>query len=253
MHRRARHLNPVSAGAMCALDARFLTLANDDAVSSWTGRAGTTVTPAQATSANQPVFKTNVINGQPALYCDDGGTASNAKFLTASVSLTSNALTTIVVAQKTGNTSRSLYARVLSTWNTGDSAQHVGDYGNTRGVVASSLSNVTYGGFNPCATAYRNNALITAAAYTVGEAIIIGFVLDGGSTVFSANGVASTGTTSSTALNSNQLRIGAAPFLADSNMLGHIMRVDVIPAVISAPLRRRLEQAAARSFKLQCS
>lgn len=65
MHRRARHLNPKDAGAFLALDSRFISGVSDgSSISSWTSRTGSN-DASQATSANQPVYKTNIVSGQP--------------------------------------------------------------------------------------------------------------------------------------------------------------------------------------------
>jgi len=68
MHRRARHLNPVAAGATSALDARFIAgLADGASVSSWASRAGASLTFTQATTARQPIFTLRSQGGQPSV------------------------------------------------------------------------------------------------------------------------------------------------------------------------------------------
>lgn len=256
MHRRARHLNPAHAGATAALDARFISgVANGAAMSVWTTRPGGTLSPSQASAANQPTYSASAINGQPALTFDDGGAGANGKVLQASISLTQNNVTVIAVANKTGTSPSATYSRAVVTYNTANEPAAVGDYNSTNSMIFAQLANATQLEFNPAHSAWRNSTAnpMVAFSYTLNRPIVSGTVLDGESVLLSQNGATKTGTTSSTPLNSNALRIGAAPALVDSNMLGHIARVDYLPLSVSAPLRRRLEQAAAFSFKLPCS
>lgn len=59
MGRRLRHFNPVHAGAVAVLDARFLDgYANGDSVTSWPSRPGTAFTFSGA--SNYPTFSTSV-------------------------------------------------------------------------------------------------------------------------------------------------------------------------------------------------
>jgi hypothetical protein len=257
MRARQRHLNPVHAGANSSFDGRFISgLADDAAMSDWTGRSGSSITPSQATANNQPKYKVSAINGQPGVYFDDGGTAANGKFFQGTTSVTSNAAACITVAQKTANVGSATYARVAAIWNNANNVQSPGDFGSTNSLIFAFLGNDTFNGFNPCATAYRNSAALATTSYTVGDSIITGTVIDGTTVTFSKNGVAGTASTSATALNSDRLRIGAAPFVGfggDSNMRGYIVRVDFFINALTEPLRRRIERGAGYSFKLACS
>lgn len=67
MHRRARHLNPASAGASLVLDARYINLADKTAVSRWTDRSVNNFNIVQPTGSQQPTFETNVLNGNNSL------------------------------------------------------------------------------------------------------------------------------------------------------------------------------------------
>lgn len=100
MHRRSRHLNPKAAGALIALDARFLSLSGGSSISSWTNRTGTNNLD-QATAANQPTFQTAVQGGSPVVRFD----ASN-DFFSIGGSLNFKDKLTFIVTQKnnvTGN------------------------------------------------------------------------------------------------------------------------------------------------------
>jgi len=257
MRARQRHLNPVHAGANSSFDGRFISgLADDAAMSDWTGRAGSAITPSQATANNQPKYKISAINGQPGVLCDDAGTAANAKFFEATTSVTSNAASCITIAQKTSNVTSAKYARIASIWNSANNAQFTGDYASTNSMSFAFLANDTFNGLNPCATAYRNSVALGTASYTVGDSIITSTVIDGTTVTFCKNGVAATASTSATALNSNRLRIGAAPYIGsdgDGNMRGYIVRIDYFITALSSSLRKRIEKAAAYSFKMACS
>jgi hypothetical protein len=257
MRARQRHFNAVHAGANTSLDGRFITgLADDASMSSWTGRAGSSLTPSQATSGNQPKYKTSAINGAAGVYFDDGGTAANGKFFEATTSVASNAISCIAVAQKTAAVTSSKYVRITSVWKSTDNTQALGDYATTNAILLAGLFDDTFGGFNPCATAFRNSAALAPTSYTVGNNIITSSVLDGTTMTFGKNGTMGTATTSATALSSDRWRVGAAPFVgvgADGNMRGYIVRVDLFLSSISASVRRRCEQSAAYSFKLASS
>lgn len=257
MRARQRHFNPVHAGANTSLDGRFISgLADDAAMSSWTGRAGSGLTPAQATSGNQPKYKVAAINSLPGVYFDDAGTATSAKFFQVTTSVTSNAASYIAVTQKSANVATATYARVTSLWNTANNAQTVGDYGSTNSMLFIMLANDSFGGFNPSLAAFRNSAALAAHSYTVGDNIIASSTIDGTTVTVAKNGITATGTTSATALNSDAWRIGAAPYVstgANGNMRGYVARLDFFISAIPAPLRRRCERSAAYCFKIACS
>lgn len=70
MRARHRHFNPKDAGASGVYDARFISgIANNAAVGTWNSRTGTN-TATQATSANQPIYRTDQLNGNPVLQFD---------------------------------------------------------------------------------------------------------------------------------------------------------------------------------------
>ncbi len=67
MHRRVRHLNPASAGAVASLDASTLTGNDGDAVAVWPGRPGTVVSPA-GTILTQPTLRKTSFRGQQSVH-----------------------------------------------------------------------------------------------------------------------------------------------------------------------------------------
>lgn len=72
MRARHRHFNPTAAGATAVFDSRYITGLNDnDSVATWTSRSGSNDI-SQATAGNRPVYRTNRINGSPAVIWDGG-------------------------------------------------------------------------------------------------------------------------------------------------------------------------------------
>lgn len=71
MHRRQRHLNPASAGAPVALDARFIAgQADNTTLQTWSSRPGASITASQSTAGSRPTYRSSSMNGQPALVFD---------------------------------------------------------------------------------------------------------------------------------------------------------------------------------------
>lgn len=77
MHRRARHLNPKHAGALMALDARYLRLLgpnNGEAINTWYDRpVGTAYDATQLDELEEglaPIMQTNIQGGQPVIRFD---------------------------------------------------------------------------------------------------------------------------------------------------------------------------------------
>lgn len=62
--------SPLTLSPVLWLDASQEAYANDAAVTTWTDRSGNGLNAAQGTGTKQPVFKTNIINGKPALLFD---------------------------------------------------------------------------------------------------------------------------------------------------------------------------------------
>ena len=79
MRARHRHFNPKAAGAATALDARFTSFANNAAVDTWASRTGSNDV-AQATAANRPTFIASAIASQGAIRFD-GANSPNQDFL----------------------------------------------------------------------------------------------------------------------------------------------------------------------------
>lgn len=72
MHRRQRHFKGSSVGCNLQLDARYLTDSDGTAVSSWSDRSSNSYSASQSTAANRPTVKTgaNGVNGNTAVSFD---------------------------------------------------------------------------------------------------------------------------------------------------------------------------------------
>jgi hypothetical protein len=242
MRARQRHLNPKAAGAYTALDSRFeFSVATGTAISSWVSRTGSN-NASQATGSNQPLYTTNAINGQPAILFD-----GSDDFMTISTSITSNAVSVIAVGHKTSlGGALNAASRLTVIWNTADNVVNPGDYGNTKAWVVFYYNTGAW-------RSYRNLAEILSITKGYVPSVF-GAVLDGSSVTGSVDGETATGTTSSTALNSNQIRIAAAPQTGSNGYLnGYVGYLVYFLSVLTAPLRRRLERGAGYSFKIACS
>lgn len=85
MRARQRHFNSKAADGFGVYDARFITgLSDGNSVSAWNSRTGSN-NLAQATSAQQPTYKTNICGGQPVVRFDGAATPNHDR-MTASFS-----------------------------------------------------------------------------------------------------------------------------------------------------------------------
>jgi len=232
MSRRQRFLNPAHAGAVIALDSRFITgLSDGDPVSTWTDRSPNANNATQSGVA-RPIYKTGIRAGQPVVRFN-GTTSTMSSALNPSVTM-NGAFTLSATFIRRGN---STFPIVIGSGGTGA--------GTTRDIFLDSTSSyvISYGQFGSNVNG-TNQATIdeprivvitrTSAAFVD---ILVNGTTSGSGTPSASNPVTST-----------QLRISGN---ALSNFLnGDILSAFVVSANISNPLRRRLEQATACSFKI---
>lgn len=251
MSRRQRFLNPAQLGCQVALDARFITgLSSGAAVSSWTGRPGTSVNASQATALNQPTFQPTGIGGQAAVRFDGSNDI-----------MTLNA-TTLFQNVATGN----IWAVVR------DDNRAAGDVSHTplhfssgaASVAAratlytrlSSSSVFTTGGRRLDADSFASAGTIASTA----NATILGgvYAWSSGTLAVRVNGVQGTngsfssgsGNTSNTASLSNT--IGATDAAAN-RLQGDIAAVIAVTPSVSTSVCKRIEQSLALSFRIALS
>lgn len=249
MRARHRHFNPRDAGALVALDSRYgFSLSGGSSVSSWLDRTNNANNADQATAANQPKYETNELNGQPVIRFD--GTNDDLRTGILSSSITVNSVTGLSIHKKnSGGTSANNFSRIISL-----SLNDNQDFSNTNSFITHHSVPSPY---NNSIGWFRNSLQVTQIAAAFNTFYLNSFTLDATNIKSRINGGAdATGTTSANALNSNRLTLAAPRFQTppgDSRLNGDIAMITLIGLVSSTALRRRLEHAAAYSFKLACS
>jgi len=235
MRGRHRHFNPKDAGATAAFDARFgLTMANGAAVDTWSNRTGTN-NATQSTSTLRPIYRATGGNSNtPAVEFD--GTDDR---LTHAIGITVAPNLVMAVAKRTGGANPSCIAAfmppstanfnsIYARWVTGD------NWGFAPGSSGQSILNE----YKICSAvpASTNTASSSTTMWTNG-----------------ANETTVTGTRYGGDAADRRALGNQANATIDAPFVGSISQVIAIPADISAALRRRLEKAAAYSFRLACS
>lgn len=229
MRARHRHFNPKAAGATAAFDARYgIAVANGAGVDTWTNRVGTN-DATQTSSANRPTFRANGGNNNaPALEFDGNDRLVHSISITVAPNLIMAVATrtagvdfSAIAAFMPPNTANFniLYARWGTNWGftPGDSGQSI--LNNWRICSAKPLSTATSNSSTTMWTDGANETTKTGSRY-------------GGDS-------------------SDRREIGSS--LTTSYLVGSISQVIAIPKDVTNPLRKRLEHAAAYSFKIACN
>lgn len=243
MHRRARHLNPKHAGAVSALDTRFLSGLNDgDGIGTFTSRTGTN-SPTQATAANKPLYKVNIQGGCPAALCDISA-SSLGRFVTYSGSPISGATAASVI-----------YSYERTGINASGGGAPVLNFGNYFNEDHEPYSGTTaYTGF-----ASTSRQTWTTVAQNVDT--INSVISKASSFQVLIKGVSAYSTATNTVGIGGSPRIGANNYIRPDGTtdatayywIGYIHTVQVFNFELLAPLRKRLEHAIGFSFKIQTS
>jgi hypothetical protein len=254
MRARHRHFNPRDCDALVALDSRYgFTVADGSAVDPWDDRSRNNNDASTTTAADRPTYETNELNGRPVVKFNSNDILLSSPL---STSITSNALTCLSVSNKTGDgTSGSAgnannFSRIFSVNGAASSGR---DYNNTDSFAT--FVGAGFGGFTAGSyIVYRNSVQVTSISGSYNTPYIHSFTIDGTSVKARLNNSAqTTGTTSATALNATRLNIGYSPLAPDSFLNGDVAMVTIIRSVVSDALRKRLEHAAAFSFKISCN
>lgn len=249
MRARHRHFNPKAAGAVLALDSRYgFSVANGANIATWDDRSDTNDATDVGQTNRQPTYQTNQLNGQPVIRFDGNATAANADELRVvlATSITSNSLSCFSISLKTNaGRSSTQFSRIFSL-----SLNDAQDFNNTNSIL---FDQTEANGAD--LQIYRNSSQVTNIAANYGEYYLHSFTLNGTAVSSRKFGeTATTGSTSATALNSNRVNIGGVrAFTPDSYLSGDIALITIITAVVSDALRKRLEHAAAFSFKQTCN
>jgi hypothetical protein len=239
MGRRHRHLNRIHCGAVMDYDARFVTgVSNGAQISTWANRGNSALNLSRNGNAASLTFVTNAQGGQPALRISNG----NVNLGVAGIDLTSygfSATHTMVSACK--NDRADGVDRRLYKWGTTGNAfmelwcqyrdnNMYLDHGNTGsgGRISGAVANST-------------SALIMSAAAGVGS---------GGSSVRRSGVTVISGSmTSSLSGASAAFTLGGDGDFAAYEWIGDFYSFVLAPFA-NEPIRRRMEQSAAYSFKI---
>jgi len=226
MHRRARHLNPIHAGALISVDSRFLSGTNGSSVSTWSGRAGQSG-DFTASGTNQPTYNTGKNGGNPAVTFDGSNDIMTRNGSAGNRTL---AQCTIIVGARLSGTSEGCFY---------DTSEHH--------AVTHLTNTLRWYSYNP-------------KDFTIGSisnATIIAISDDGtgGATAY-LNGTTSGSVTGlnnvNNGTNANNITIGSVGgiiFPINCDLYGCVD----IPLNVQNPIRRRLEQSFGFSFKIACS
>lgn len=230
MHRRARHLNPGTAGAALALDSRFITgLNNGNPVTTWSDRSGGNRSPTEST--NPPTYIQYGLNGSACVRFD----GINDRLLRTSSDTTLKTLTRSVI----------IASRPDSTMS-GEKCQF--DVGDTYALTQNGTTGTWYKFTGATFTAPSLGIAYIFSATDSGANLASTGYVNGGNAINLGNVSGSFGPTSTGAFGVGTIAPGTSFFFK-----GDIGLVIVIAASIQSPLRRRLEHAAAFSFKIPCS
>lgn len=242
MHRRARHLNAASAGAMFVLDARYINQADNSAVSTWKDRSSNGYDVTQATGANQPTLQTGEVGGSSIVRFD----GSNDYLIRSDTGFPTGNLTIIGVHKQSSLIpSGGNYRSILQYGSAalGQAIFHF--YGDDTNVPNDGFGISNYGD----AIGIENATLVynIASTYRIGTTYYVR--LNGG------NAVTKTMTVSTTLFGANGLAIGSfnAAVGIGSYLGGDIGSVMVFNSALNDSLRKRIEHSSAFSFKLICA
>ena len=232
MRRRHRHFNPKDAGATAAFDARYgIAVANDAAVDTWTNRVGSN-NATQSTVASRPVFKaTGGSNNSPTLQFANQN-------LTHTVSLTVAPNLMMAVALRTSGTG----GAPLGAFMPANTALFNILYGDGFGT----------GGVNWGSTP-TNSGQSILNTWRILSAKPSSTATSNSSTTVWTDGANETTSTGNRYAGDGADRRNIGGGGNTTNFAGSISFVVAIPADVGNPLRKRLEHAAAYSFKIACN
>jgi hypothetical protein len=239
MRARHRHFNPAHAGADLVLDARYIPQSDNTAVSTWADRSGNGYDASQATAAYQPTFQTAELGGNGVVRFD-----GSDDFLQGTPVAQGQAGATWLIVGK-GNGGRDAF------FSQGSSGVFTADV-----LFAINLDNTRLWQVNNGAD---GSYTAPSASGFVVQSIAFNGTLSGTDRLVcrinGTNTVTSTFTPpATTATGGTNFNIGtyiAAP--AAWYLGGDVAVVTAIPSAPSTALRKRLEHAAAFSFKISCN
>lgn len=243
MRARHRHFNPGHAGASIALDSRYgFSLADGNAVSTWQDRSANANNAGQSTAANQPTYETNEVASQPVVRFS--GTDDFMTCAALSSAITASSVVGAVKSNLTTGSDRNFFY-YGNAQNFSPNFNWVGAGRNfgTQRWVSGNYNNPT------------ERSVVSSASFTTDATVATGITNDGGTNRLFLNGNAD-GTAVSTTVSISMSALPTIGRRGGDNTgywSGDVYCVSWFTSAISSALRRRLESAAAYSFKIACN
>lgn len=250
MRARQRHFNPRVMGATLVLDSRYISgLSDGNAIGSWPDKSGNAYDPTQATAAAKPTYKTAIQGGNPVARFDGGDSLYKNQNLS-----TVNALTYIITCSFTSNVSRNMVFDAKNYAGAGFASHGLEQ--NTYNTAGQRYGQYTSGGAYDSGTATSSGMkIISAAANTTSGNNVVN------NTTYRVQGNTSAlnsrfRTQYANLSNVNGFMVGAfnnggsAAFVFHN---GDIAQIIVLPSNTTGAPMKRMEHAAAYSFKIACN
>jgi len=241
MRARHRHFNPRDAGATAAFDARYgIAVADNTAVDTWSNRVGSN-DATQTDSAKRPTYKATGGNANsPALLFDPtSGNVANNDFLSHSIAALGAPSLMMAVAIRTGGNAFAPIAAFMPPNTSNYSIIYSTGYGT--GSV-----NWGAGSVNSGQSILNTWRILSAKPASTATS-------NSGTTVWTDGANEATATGSRYGGDANDRRKIGHDTAGGEFLNGSVSQVIAIPADVGNPLRKRLEHAAAYSFKISCN
>jgi hypothetical protein len=254
MRRRHRHLNTRHLGAKLVLDARYINQSDNTAVSTWADRSGNGYDATQTDSNLFPTFQTAEFGGNGVVSFDGTNDVLNANGA-AGVMRNVGGGTLMAVCKYTSaslnNTRPPLF------FSRGDSS------GSTRALIGTTNTSPT--GYTTAGRRLDANSFQVVATgsgtYTQNRILIQSGIFDwansdafvflDGKQEASSTSFQTAGNTSNT--DSLAVRVGLADSTFNQFLQGDIGQALAFNTALTASQRKRVEHAAAFSFKISCN
>ena len=243
MSRRQRHLNARHTGAHLVLDARRISgLADAASVSSWNDVSGNARNATQATGTKQPSYRVNVRGGQPVVRFDGGDGLATSSY-SASIAFD------VLCVFATTSAGQIIFERG-ATFNAAG-AQYLASGTNATLNASSDGTAAGLSSKNMSSSSWANDGVFRIAAHVhdgthAGHLLRLNGVTQSMTTALGYSGNLGSGSYTQ-ASNIGARNNGATAFLTgDIALLIHA-------PLLSISMRKRLEHAAALSFKMSCS
>lgn len=246
MRARQRHFNARSAGASLVLDSRYIDQADNTEVSSWTDRSANNFTIEQTTAANRPTFQTGELVSNGVVRFDGSNDFLNGGDI---LDLRTNNAIVVCVAKFATSGNGTLVAKSLLGPGNGRYSI-LRDASNLIALLQLDSVPTDDATIADSSTSWRIHT--QAIDRSASNALLLNGISQSVNT-FAAN---------STDLNStNVFLVGAYPNSTGTTppTSGYYFNGDMAQLIVlqnssfSVPIRRRLEQSAAYSFKIACS